>query len=148
MRITIIFISLFLFVSCIKDEKSEIIELNNSTYDFSNDSCGTKLLKGIYVSNSNQYDTIVIDSNIKTYIYGAMPSSTNYIDVYRYCATKDSIKLDRWGFTKLNTPSGIVKYSISNNDLSFKKVFIPNNTNNMFDTLFTSINNKSFHKIK
>ncbi len=135
-------VGVFTLISCKKEEQAP----NNSTYDFSIDKCGVNLLKGTYVSKLNQNDTIIIDSNIRTYVRGAKPNSTNYIDIYKYCASKDTITLDRWGWTKPLTPTVKVKYTYVSNVITFSKMDF-GSYNGIADSFFESINNKSFIKV-
>jgi len=135
------------FITCNKDAKISNSEYNNSTYDFSKDSCRYSLLKGIYISNSNTNDTIIIDSNISAYVNGAKPHSGNYVDIFTFCATKDTLTLNRWGWTKPLTPTVKVGYSISNNNLNISRIVFTNINFNC-DTFFASISNKTFTKVK
>jgi hypothetical protein len=133
-----------LFIACNKEQK---IIPTDGDYDFSKDSCGHNLLKGIYVSTHNNIDTLTIDSNITAYTNGSKPSLNYYQDIFSYCADKDSIILDRWGWTKPNLPKVKIAYSLDNNILSFSKVDL-NMLNCTCDTFFASINYKSYRKVK
>ena len=147
MRNLIIYVTIIAFLSCNKENKVAPTELNNTTYDFSKDSCGYNLLKGTYVSSLNQNDTIIIDSNISAYVYGSKPYTGIYADIFKFCAKKDTVIIDRWGMTKPLTPVVKVKYSYNSGVLSFNKMDF-GSYNGLADTFFASINNKSFTKVK
>ncbi|MCU0323601.1 MAG: hypothetical protein MUE72_14390 [Chitinophagaceae bacterium] len=133
-----------LFIACNKEQK---IIPTDGDYDFSKDSCGHNLLKGIYVSTSNNLDTIVIDSNISAYVNGAKPYTGLYVDIFRFCATKDTLTLNRWGSTKPLTPEVRVKYTYSSYIIKFDKMDF-GGYNGLADQWFASIDNKSFTKVK
>ena len=141
--ITITFV--ILVMACDKQEKTTIMPIDYN--GIVKDSCGHYLLKGIYISNSNTNDTIIIDSNISAYVNGAKPHLGNYVDIFTFCATKDTLTLNRWGWTKPLTPTVKVGYSISNNNLNISRIVFTN-INFNYDTFFASISNKTFTKVK
>jgi hypothetical protein len=147
MKHIIIYALIVTFLSCDKESKVAPTELDNTTYDFSKDNCGYNLLKGTYISRSNQNDTIIIDSNISAYVCGNKPYTGIYVDIFHYCAKNETVTLDRWGWTKIGLPTVNVKYSYKAGVLSFSKMDFEN-FNGLADTFFASINNKSFTKIK
>jgi hypothetical protein len=110
---------LFLLYSCKKSTNS----IDSYTYDFSKDSCGYNLLKGVYVSTSNVNDTIVIDSCI---IRTNNISSCNQIgripNYYKYCIGSKYIELKYNGYCKINLPSIQCKYKFENNTLVFDTI--------------------------
>jgi hypothetical protein len=133
-----------LFIACNKEQKTIPTD---GGYDFSKDSCGYNLLKGTYVSTSNNQDTIVIDSILAVYVEGTPISSQNYLDIFTFCAFKDSIIIDRFGFTKPYTPKVKVKYKYFRSELKFDKMDF-GSYNGIVDKWFESIDNKSFTKVK
>lgn len=147
MKHTIIYALIITFFSCDKESKVVLTELQNSTYDFSKDSCGYNLLKGTYTSHLNQNDTLIVDSNISAYVSGNKPYTGIYTDIFKFCAKKDTITIDRWGWTKPYSPIVHVRYSYNTGVLSFGKMDF-GKFNGRSDTFFASINNKSFTKVK
>ena len=145
MRNINIVIFFLLIISCGKEEVKEDTDTN--TNEPIKDSCNFKRLMGLYVGIEDPRDTVLIDSIIYTYIDGMKVHDIEYIDAFRFCAYKDSVRLKRIGRTKPNLPDVTLNYKITNSRLKFEKI---DSIYFVFDfrSFFQNIDNKEFEKVK